>query len=178
MNFRSFTGTQTSEYCKRIVNNFETSFLHIITKSIGKMNYTTKFIYLHSSQKEMQLSMLRFFWRRVYKGATVVKGAPDAHPPLLESKFQVLKAEIVKPHMKAPPLKGNSWICHWTCMWRSHRPVRTCKYGLHTKIGSPPRQCGCQILSFWQHFDEFLTNLTYRNPLFIYALLKNLKSKT
>ncbi len=32
----------------------------------GKMKYTTKFIYLHSSQKETQLSMLRFFWRRVY----------------------------------------------------------------------------------------------------------------
>ncbi len=44
---------------------FEQVFLHIVTKSIGKMKYTTKFIYLHSSQKETQLSMLRFFWRRV-----------------------------------------------------------------------------------------------------------------
>ena len=36
-------------------------FLHIVTKSIGKMKYTAKFIYLHSSQKEMQLSTVRFF---------------------------------------------------------------------------------------------------------------------
>ena len=37
-----------------------------VTKSICKMKYTTKFIYLHSSQRETKLSMLRFFWRRVY----------------------------------------------------------------------------------------------------------------
>ncbi len=42
------------------------TFYQIVTKSIGKMKYTTKFIYLHSSPKERQLSMLRFFWRRVY----------------------------------------------------------------------------------------------------------------
>ncbi len=53
-------------FCKRTMNNFGTGFLHIVTKSIGKMKYTTKFIYPHSSQKETQLSMLRFFWRRVY----------------------------------------------------------------------------------------------------------------
>ncbi len=45
---------------------FEWGFLHIVTKSIGKMKYTAKFIYLHSSQKEMQLSTVRFFRDWVY----------------------------------------------------------------------------------------------------------------
>ena len=40
---------------------FKWGFLHIVTKSKGKMKYTTKFIYLHSFQKEKQLSMVRFF---------------------------------------------------------------------------------------------------------------------
>ena len=39
VNFRCFTGTQTSEYCKRTANNFETGFLHIVTKRIGKIHY-------------------------------------------------------------------------------------------------------------------------------------------
>ncbi len=43
-------------------------FLHIVTKNIGKMKCTTK-IYLHSSQKETQLSMLHFFWNWVYSPA-------------------------------------------------------------------------------------------------------------
>ncbi len=34
--------------------------------TLTRVMYTTKCIYLHSPQKEMQLSMLRFFWRRVY----------------------------------------------------------------------------------------------------------------
>ncbi len=46
----------------------EWGFLHIVTKSMDKMKYTAKFIYLHSSQKEMQLSTVRFFWDWVYKG--------------------------------------------------------------------------------------------------------------
>ncbi len=49
-----------------LIANVKLHFLHIVTKSIGKMKYTTKFIYQHSSQKETQLSMLRFFWRKVY----------------------------------------------------------------------------------------------------------------
>ena len=44
----------------------ERDFLQIVTKSIGKMKYTTKFIYLHSSEKETQLSTVRFFWDWVY----------------------------------------------------------------------------------------------------------------
>ena len=41
---------------------FERGFLHIVTKSIDKLKCTTKFIYLHSSAKETQLSTVRFFW--------------------------------------------------------------------------------------------------------------------
>ncbi len=41
-------------------------FLHIVSKTIGKLKCTTKFTYLHSSQKETQLSTVRFFWDRVY----------------------------------------------------------------------------------------------------------------
>ncbi len=37
--------------------HFVTGFLHIVTKKICKMKYTTKYIYLHSS---------RFFWNWVY----------------------------------------------------------------------------------------------------------------
>ena len=40
--------------------------LHIVTKRIAKMKYATKFIYLHSSAKDTQLSMVRFFWDWVY----------------------------------------------------------------------------------------------------------------
>ncbi len=34
------------------LNNFGMGFLHIVTKSIGEMKYTAKFIYLHSSPKK------------------------------------------------------------------------------------------------------------------------------
>ena len=44
----------------------EWGFLHIVTKSMGKMKYTTKFIYLHCSQKEMQHSTVHFFRDWVY----------------------------------------------------------------------------------------------------------------
>ncbi len=38
------------------VNNFGTGFLHNITKILGKMKYTTNFIYVHSSQKKGNFS--------------------------------------------------------------------------------------------------------------------------
>ena len=41
-------------------------FFYIVIKSIGKMKYTTKFIYLYSSQKEKQFSTVRFFRDWVY----------------------------------------------------------------------------------------------------------------
>ena len=44
----------------------EWGLLHIVTKSIDKMKYTTRFIYLHSSPKETQLSTVRFFLDWVY----------------------------------------------------------------------------------------------------------------
>ena len=44
VHFRYFTCTQTSEYCERAINNFGMGFLNIVTKGIGKMKYTTKFI--------------------------------------------------------------------------------------------------------------------------------------
>ncbi len=37
-------------------------FGSVVTKSLGKMKYTTKFIYLHSFAKDTQLSTVRFFW--------------------------------------------------------------------------------------------------------------------
>ncbi len=37
-----------------------------VTPSMGKMKYTAKFIYLHSSEKEMQLFTVRFFRDWVY----------------------------------------------------------------------------------------------------------------
>ncbi len=43
-------------------NILEQGFLHIVTKSIGKMKYSTKFICLHSSPKYMPLCTVRFFW--------------------------------------------------------------------------------------------------------------------
>ena len=45
---------------------FWNGFLNIVSKSIGKMKYSTKFIYLHSSAKETQLSTVHFFWDWVY----------------------------------------------------------------------------------------------------------------
>ena len=66
MNFRNFTCTQASEYCKRTVNNFRTGFLCIVSKRIGKLKCTTKFTYLHSSKKETQLSKVHFFGDWVY----------------------------------------------------------------------------------------------------------------
>ncbi len=40
------------------------------TKSWGDLKYITKFIYLHSSAKETQLSTVHFFWDWVYSTTT------------------------------------------------------------------------------------------------------------
>ncbi len=50
----------------RNLKQVATGFLHIVSKRIGKLKCTTKFTYLHSFQKETQLSTVRFFWDWVY----------------------------------------------------------------------------------------------------------------
>ncbi len=46
----------------------EWGFLHFVINSTGKVKCTSKFIYLHSSQKETHLATVRFFWDWVYLG--------------------------------------------------------------------------------------------------------------
>ena len=69
LNFHCFTCNQTAEYCERTVNNFWIGFFACChqqhRQNALQAKCPTKFIYLHFSQNEMQLSTVHFFWDRV-----------------------------------------------------------------------------------------------------------------